>query len=167
MAALVQIPVAVLVDRIKASSQWVEHIWQPRAVLVGEPQTQAWTRVSGDEERATFYAGSSLIELHRADAGNYRDNLAGDCKLWVIMAPTLADIPYELVRVTADPSEGEMHSETGVNLVETVPMPDAVRETIERFVAEHPVEENFHKRTRERADPEMLRDPPVRSGGHD
>jgi hypothetical protein len=169
MAALVHIPVGVVVDRIKAESQWVDYIWQPSAVLVGEPDATAWTQLSGDEGRTSFYAGSTSIELYRSDTGNYRDNLAGDCKLWVVLTPTESDPPYALFKVTADPTEGEAQTETGVNLVETVAMPDTVREALEDFVAEHHVEQTFYKRKRDRADPDALgrRERPDQGHDHD
>ena len=44
----------------------------------------------------------------------------------------------------------------GGDLVEAVPMPDAVRATVEGFVVEHHIERPFHKRERDRADPEAL-----------
>jgi hypothetical protein len=156
MAVLVNIPVGVVVDRIKAESQWIDYIWQPSAVLLGQPEAEPWTRLSGDDTRASYYAGSTSIELYRSDAGNYRDNLAGDCRLWVVLVPTDSDPPYALFKVTADPTEGEGQTETGVNLVDTVAMPDAVREILEDFVAEHHVEETFYKRKRDRADPDAL-----------
>lgn len=156
MAALLHIPVGVVVDRIKADSPWIDFIWQPSAVLVGQPEAKPWTRLSGDDKRASFYAGGTSIELYRSDAGNYRDNLAGDRKLWVVLTPTESDPPYALFKVTADPTEGEAQTETGVNLVDAVPMPDAVREALEEFVAEHHVEQTFYKRKRDRADPNAL-----------
>lgn len=156
MAALLNIPVGVVVDRIKAESPWIDYIWQPSAVLVGQPDATPWTRLSGDDTRASYYAGATLIELYRSDTGNYRDNLAGDRKLWVVLTPTESDPPYALFKVTADPTEGEAQTETGVNLVDAVAMPDAVREVLEDFVAEHHVEQTFYKRTRDRADPDAL-----------
>ena len=156
MAALLTIPVGVIVDRIKAQSQWVDYLWQPSAVLVGEPETAPWTQISGDDNRASFYAGSATIELYRSDTGNYRDNLMGDGKLWVVLTPADSNPPYALFKVTADPTEGEAQFEAGVNVVDTVPMPDAVREVLERFVAEHHVEQPFFKRKRDRANPEAL-----------
>jgi hypothetical protein len=156
MAALLSIPVGVVVDRIKADSQWIDYLWQPSAVLVGAPEAQPWTRLSGDGDRTSYYAGSASIELHRSDTGNYRDNLMGDCKLWVVLTPAESDPPYTLFMVTADPTEGEAQTETGVNLVETVAMPDAVRQVLEDFVAEHHVEQTFYKRKRDRADPDAL-----------
>jgi Protein of unknown function (DUF3305) len=156
MAALVSIPVGVVVDRIKADSQWIDYIWQPTAVLVGIPDAKPWTMLSGDDARSSFYAGSASIELYRSDASNYRDNLMGDSKLWIVLTPAEADPPYKLFMVTADPTEGEAQTETGVNLVETVPMPDSVRQVVEDFVSEHHVEQTFFKRKRDRADPEAL-----------
>lgn len=156
MAALVSMPVGVVVDRIKADSQWIDYIWQPMAVLVGEPDAKPWTQLSGDDDRASFYAGRTAIELYRSDSANYRDNLMGDSKLWVVLTPSESDPPYTLFMVTADPTEGEAQTETGVNLVETVAMPDAVRDVLELFVAEHYVEQTFYKRKRDRADPEAL-----------
>jgi len=156
MAALLTIPVGVVVDRIKADSQWIDYVWQPSAVLVGAPEAQPWTRLSGDDDRASYFAGSSSIELYRSDTGNYRDNLTGDCKLWVVLTPAESDPPYTLFKVTADPTEGEAQTETGVNLVEAVAMPDAVRQVLDDFVAEHHVEQTFYKRKRDRADPDAL-----------
>jgi hypothetical protein len=156
MAALVSIPVGVVVDRIKAESQWIDYIWQPTAVLVGQPDVQPWTLLSGDNDRASFYAGSTSIDLYRSDTGNYRDNLLGDSRLWVVLTPTELDPPYSLFMVTADPTEGEAQTETGVNLVEAVAMPDAVRAVLDTFVAEHHVEQTFYKRKRDRANPEAL-----------
>lgn len=156
MAALVHILVGVVVDRVKAESPWIDYIWQPKAVLVGEPDATPWTKLSGDDERASFYAGSASIELYRSETGNYRDNLAGDCKLWIVLTPTESEPPYQLSKVTADPAEGEAHTETGINLVEAVPMPDQVREALEDFVTEHHVDRTFYKRKRDRPDPDAL-----------
>jgi hypothetical protein len=156
MAALVTIPVGVVVDRIKADSKWIDYIWQPTGVLVGQPDAKPWTLLSGDNNRASFYAGSASIELHSSDASNYRDNLMGDSKLWIVLTPAESDPPYALFKVTADPTEGEGQTETGVNLVEAVAMPDAVRDVLEHFVAEHHVEQTFYKRKRDRANPEAL-----------
>ncbi|MGD9923074.1 MAG: DUF3305 domain-containing protein [Pseudorhodoplanes sp.] len=168
MAALVHIPVGVLVERIKAESQWVDYIWQPTAVLIGAPDAKPWTRLSGDDKRAQYFAGSAAIKLYRSDAGNYRDNLLADRKLWVVLTTSESDPPYILFMVTADPTEGEAQTETGVNLVEAVPMPDTVRAVLEEFVAEHHVEQAFFKRSRDRADPDALgRRAPSGRGGDD
>jgi uncharacterized protein DUF3305 len=155
--ALVRIPVGVLVERRKASSPWIDFGWQPVGVLVGEPAAAPWTVLSSDAETTTFYAGKATVEFYRTETGNYRDNISsGAPALWVILRPTGAEPPYEVVAVTADPAEGEAATEAGNNLVEAVPMPEVVRDTLEVFIAEHHVERPFFKRKRDRTDPEVL-----------
>lgn len=154
--ALAQIPVGVVVARRKAATQWLDYTWQPISILVGEPETPAWTILSSQEDTITYYAGSAEIELYRTDTAHYRDNLAGDCSLWVVLQPTAGDPPYKLVKVTADPSEGESYTEAGSNIVERLPMPDNVGDIVAAFVAEHHVEHQFVKRKRTREKPEAL-----------
>ena len=156
-AASDRIPVGAVVERAKSASQWVDYLWRPVSVLAGEPDTAPWTKLSGDDERARFYAGHTNVALHATDTGQYRDNLAtGSPSLWVVLRPTESDPPYELFAVTADPSEGEAMTEAGNNIVEPVPMPEPIRELVAAFVGEHHVERQFFKRKRDRADPEAL-----------
>ena len=152
---LARIPVGVVVERRKATSAWIEHVWVPVAVLAGEPSTPPWTMLSQDGDTATFFVGVAPVELYRSETGNYRDNLAsGSPQIWVVLRPTEGEPPFELAAVTADPAEGEGYTQTGTDLVEPVPMPDPLREVIAAFVAEHHVERPFVTRKRDRADPE-------------
>jgi len=165
---LATIAVGVVVERTKAASQWIDHLWRPVAVLAGQPETAPWTRLADDGERTTFYAGPAVIDLHRTEAVNYRDNLAtGAPLLWVVLRETGAEQPYELFLVTADPAEGEAMTEAGNDIVESVPMPDLVRHRISAFIAEHLVEQTFVKRERDRPDPDSLgrRPPATRRNG--
>jgi hypothetical protein len=156
-AALVRIPVGVLVERRKAASPWIDFEWRPVGVLAGEPAAAPWTVLNADENVTTFYVGTATVDLYRTETGNYRDNLSsGAPALWVILRPTGAEPPYEIIAVTADPAEGEAMTEAGNDLVEPVPMPDIIRNELEAFIAEHHVERPFIKRQRDRADPEAL-----------
>ena len=154
---LLTIPVGVVVERSKGASQWVDFLWRPVGVLTGVPETQEWTKLSDDGERAQFYAGAANIELHRSETTNYRDNLASrEPNLWVVLRLREGEPPYTLFTVTADPAEGEGMTEAGNDLVEAVPMPALIREAIVDFVAEHHVDRAFVKRKRDRADPDVL-----------
>jgi hypothetical protein len=154
---LARIAVGVVVERRAATSAWIEHVWRPVGVLAGVPDTAPWTLLPGASVADTFYAGAAEVELYRSETTNYRDNLAsGQPSLWVVLRPTGGDPPFSVVRVTADPAEGEAFTETATDLVEAVPMPDTIAESIAAFVAEHHVERTFEKRKRDRADPEAL-----------
>lgn len=156
-APLLSIPVGVVVERSKAMSQWADYIWRPTLVLAGQPDTAVWTKLSDSGDRATFYAGPAVVGLYPSETSNYRDNLASSTpSLWVVLRETGSEPPYSVFLVTADPAEGEGMTAAGNDLVDAVPMPDAVRERVAAFVAEYHVEREFFKRKRDRANPEAL-----------
>jgi hypothetical protein len=154
---LATIAVGVIVERSKSVTQWADFYWRPVGVLVGVPDTAPWTKLTDDGERATFYAGSAVVELYRTETPYYRSNLeSGAPMLWVAMRATQGEPPYTIAAVTADPAEGESLTETATDQIEQVPMPEPVQEMLAAFIAEHHVETPFVKRKRDRADPEAL-----------
>jgi hypothetical protein len=154
---LATIPVGVIVERSKSANKWADFYWRAVSVLSGRPLTQPWTQLSDDGERTTFYAGTAEIELYRTEATYYRSNLeSGAPALWVALRPADGDPPFTVSVVTADPAEGESLTETGTDLVEQLPMPEAVRQVVAAFVAEHYAEQPFVKRKRDRANPEVF-----------
>jgi len=156
--ALARIPVGVVVERRKAKSMWVDYLWRPVSVFVGKPLAEPWTPIDTKTEAILFYGGEAMIELHRTETTNYRDNLAsGAPALWVALRPVAAERPYEILAVTADPAEGEAFTDAGNNVVEAVPMPPDVMETIVQFIAEHHVERPFLKRQRRSAEQTLAR----------
>ena len=149
--ALARIPVGVVAERHKAKSRWADFLWQPVSVFAGIALAAPWTPLQAEAEPTLFFAGDAMIELHRTETTNYRDNLASAAPtLWVVMRPAASDPPYELVAVTADPAEGEAFTDAGNNLVAAVPMPSDIAEIISRFIAGHHVERPFVKRQRDR-----------------
>ena len=97
-----------------------------------------------------------MIELRRTETTYYRNNLvSGEPKLWVALRSTGSEPPYELLIVTVDPAEGEGLTDAGRNLVETVPMPPDIADSVSQFIAMHHVERPFVKRGRQ--PPELAR----------
>ena len=168
-APLATTSVGVVVERRKAKSPWVDYVWRPIAALPGTPDTPPWTVLERDDEATQFYVGVAELGLYRVDTPHYRENLAsGSPGLWVVLRPTGREPPFDIFSVTANPSEGEAFTESGVDLVEPVPMPEAVQEMIEAFIAEHHVERAFTKRKQRRADPDALaRRGPIAPRGKD
>jgi len=150
------IPVGVVVERRKAASSWIDFAWRPVSVLAGEPAAERGACLGNDEETATFYAGVAYLDLYRSETSRYRDNLTSpQPSVWVAIIATDGAPLCAVVAATIDPAEGEALSEPGT-VVEAVPLPHAIAEQIAEFVARHPVEENFVKRKRDRADLEAL-----------
>jgi hypothetical protein len=155
------IPVGVVVERRKATSPWLDSIWRAVAVLGGLPDAAPWTALAAVGDVATFYIGSAEIELYRSETDHYRSNLAsGSPSVWVALRPTGRAPPYDLFAVTVDPSEGESFTQAGDDLVDAVPMPAAVLQIVESFIAEHQVERPVYRRKRDRAGAEA---PPRRA----
>jgi hypothetical protein len=151
------IPVGVLVERSRSSNPWAEFYWRATGILAGQPDTPAWTILSDDGQRATFYAGTADVALYTSETGFYRDNLnSGAPALWVALRAADSEPPFTVAAVTADPAEGESFTEAGTDLVEQVPMPTPIQQVLAAFVAEHHVERPFFKRKRDRADPEAM-----------
>ena len=154
---LATIPVGVVVERSRGVTQWTEYYWRPTKVFAGAPETAPWTKLSDDGERATFYAGSAVIELYRTETTYYRNNLeSGSPSLWIALRAAEGDPPFTVAVVTADPAEGESLTETATDLIEQVPMPEPIQDIVAAFVAQHHVEAPFVKRKRDRANPEVL-----------
>jgi hypothetical protein len=163
LTALTRIPVGVVVERHKAKSPWLDFVCRPVSVLAGVPAAEPWTVICSKGDVTTFYAGEAVIELHRTETANYRDNLAsGTPQLWVVLRPAEGEMGFDLLFVTADPAEGEALTAAGNDLVEPVAMPALLMEIVESFIAEHHVEQSFFKRQRDRPAPPS---PARRAGG--
>ncbi|TNC11972.1 DUF3305 domain-containing protein [Methylobacterium terricola] len=150
------ISVGVVVAKRRLKGPWASHAWLPVAVLAGLPGTAPWTRLSASEDEETFYAGAYEVELHPAETAHYGDNLAAaQPSLWVALRETAPET-YAVATVTADPYEGESLAEGIGEIVEAVPMPLEIQAEVGAFYRAFHVERVFHKRKRDRADPEAL-----------
>ena len=153
----ISMPVGVIVERRKSENPWADFYWRATGVLAGQPETPAWTILSDDGERTTFYAGTAIVALYRSETGFYRDNLtSGAPALWIALRAADGEPPFTIAAVTADPAEGESFTEAGTDLVEQVPMPASIQQLLAAFVTEHHVERPFFKRKRDRANPEAM-----------
>lgn len=149
--------VGVVIARRRLNNPWVDHAWLPVAVLPDAPELPPWTVLAETAAETRYYAGPFTLELFRSDTAQHRDNLAsGRPNLWVALRPSERTPGIEVLAVTADPSEGELLTEAGNDIVEPVPMPDEIAAALDAFVAEHHVERAFFKRKRDRADPQAL-----------
>jgi hypothetical protein len=159
--SLARIPVGVVVERRKARSPWQDFLYRPIAVLAGVPVAAPWTEISAEGDVTTLYAGQAIIELHRTETANYRDNLGfGTPLLWVVLRPKSVEAGFDLLLVTADPAEGEAMTGAGNDMVEAVSMPLEIAEAVQSFIAAHHVDQPFFKRQRDRS---VARSPAARA----
>jgi hypothetical protein len=147
--------VGIVVVKRALKSIWQSHQWLPYAVLPVPADTPDWTLLRREGLDEIWYAGAIPLELHPIETAHYRDNLNDDSpKLWVVMRTNTPEPPFELVLVTADPSEGEGATEGAGEIVEPVAMPSSIVERLIGFYDANHIERHFFKRKRDRADPD-------------
>ena len=150
--------VSVIAERRPAVSRWTDHVWSVVAVLDGQAAAEPFTQLGEEPDGAVrFFAGSTQLLLHRKETEAYRINIAGDRALYVIMQSEEGDPPFTLHDVTASPYEAQDHLDSGEELVEAVPMPDAIVDWLNAFCDFHHVETPFKKRRRDKVDVEELK----------
>jgi hypothetical protein len=153
-----KLTIGLVIERIAPDSQWSAHHWLPRQVFAVPPETPSWTALAAGAGRTLYYAGEHHVTLYSTDTANYRDNLeSGQPRLWVVLRPDGDEPPVEVAAVTADPAEGEAHTEASGNKVETVAMPDEIAARIAAFIEAHHVERPRIKRQRDRGRPDLAR----------
>jgi hypothetical protein len=152
-----RIPVAVLAERRPGVTRWAEWAWRAVEVLEAAPELPPWTLLREDAGRSLFFAGTAEVALYPTDTPNYRDNLAAAApRIWVVLRPVPQQPGMALHAVTVDTGEAHVYAESGADLLESLPLPPGLQATMEAFIARHHVERAFHKRRRDRADPDTL-----------
>ncbi len=125
------------------ANQWTGRMPRPVAVMTDIPMMAAGTLMSERDGIETTYMGDHALVLYSGETRHYIDNLtAKRPSVWVALDEGQVRL------VTVDPYEGEALASDPERIVEAVPMPSALAAQLEAFIAEHHVEEVFHKRKR-------------------
>ena len=150
-APRVSLPVAVIMGRrVVSRSGWSVPSWRVVGVVAGEnlPGRDARAvpiRSDGDEEQ--FLWGGLRLELYRDASESYWVNLIGQQPALFVLCIEAEDGSLEPQFVTADPHEAGSGVE-GNDRVFSAPIPPEVYPFLERFVVEHHVPQEKHKRKR-------------------
>lgn len=149
----VSVTVAVLAERRPGVTVWQDHVWRALVVLEEAPDVAPWTRLRAEGGREVFFAGTAEVTLHRTDTPNYKDNLeAAEPSIWVLLRPQGENMLLQAV--TVDPGEAEIFTEGPHDILDALPLPPGLAALLRDFVAAHHVERVFHKRKRDRHDPD-------------
>ncbi len=139
--------VGVVVECRRIEDRWRSEVWRA-AALAPAPEEDTWRLLRDDGQAKMYLAGPLCLELHRADADGYRYNLtSSNPSLFVVLRPDEAGGMRPHL-VTASPEEAQTHMESGDEIVDTLPIPAALRQMIEEFCLRFPAME-FKKRRRD------------------
>ena len=148
--------VGVVVERRRIDSPWQDYAWRPVAVIPGAPPAESWRLLREEGDRCHFHAATLSLELFARETEGYRVNLGQpEPQVFVVLRPGEDEEEHEVepFLVTACPYEAQDYEDSGEEIVEGVPMPDAMIEWARAFVEAHHVDVPFKKRKRKPYDP--------------
>ncbi len=147
----ITIPLAVVLQRtIDSRKKWAFPQWSIFAVVTGENirnQEQKVT-VHDDGKINRFFFGGLKLNLYKDGSEGYWYNLLSQTPyLFVICNGEISDMEIEPRYVTANQDEATGHLESD-DVVLSIPMPETIRELLERYVMAHYKPEIKKKRKR-------------------
>lgn len=149
--------VGVVVERRRLANPWVDHAWRAVQVLSGAPASPPWTKLAEGDGWERYYAGPGELLLYRRETISYKYNLeSSQPSVFVILRRCDDERGIALHMATVCAGEAHAYAESMEDTVESVPMPDEIRDWVAGYVSRHHVEEKFYKRKRVRADTEAL-----------
>jgi hypothetical protein len=151
------LPVAIIIERRKIDHPWQSHRWQVVEVLPGAPAAAPWTQIAMGEGWERYHAGTVELALYHRETESYKYNIEStNPSVYVVLRPSSDERGVMLHTAIIGAGEAHAYAETIEDVVEAVPMPDAVRDWVSAFVAAHHVDQPRFKRKRDRANPEAL-----------
>lgn len=154
------LPVGIVAERRKIDHPWQDYRWLPVAVIPGAGQSSEWVRIASGDGWDQHHIATLDLELFRKETEAYRVNLSNE-RPSVYVVLRLAEEPDDpevsAVFATASPYEAQDYLDTGEDIVEAVPMPEAMIAWVQKFIDTHHVDEPFKKRKRKDYKEEPMR----------
>ena len=149
-----RLAVGVVVERRAIDNPWRKWRWRTVEIVPGLAAGEPWRLLREGPGWARFVAGAPELELHRKATEDFKLALSAvPPQLYAVLRAQDAEpVPFRPFLVTASPWEAQAYQDSGDDLIDAVPMPEAIAAWIEEFVALHHVDQPFFKRRRKGAD---------------
>jgi hypothetical protein len=147
------LPLGIVLRKSPGVTRWARWVWKAVAVLPGAAPAN-WRELRRDGEVVEYHAATVPLELWRTDTEAYLTELSTKVpSIYVVMRESTepdAEHGLEIVLATASPYDGQDYADNGEDIVELVPMPEALMALIHEWVEKHHEEEVFVKRRRDK-----------------
>ncbi len=147
----ITIPLAVILQRkIDPAKKWTLPQWSVFAVVTGENIQHHSQKVTVHDQGSInrYFWGGLKLELFKDGSEGYWYNLLSEQPyLFVVCNGELADMEIEPRYVTANQDEATGHLESD-DVVLSIPMPQTIRDLLERYVISHYKPKSKKKRKR-------------------
>ena len=181
MSRELRIPVGVLAEKRRPSSQWAQDYWIPTAVIEGHLNHHEGDLLYEADGVKRYFLGYSEIYCHASETEAYIHNFESTVPaIYVILRKddeNLHPLDWFVHCVTVSPYLAQDFSDSDEDIVERVSMPLDIAKQLMAFIDEHHVEEVFKKRKRRDFKDEqrqfgkepifLERGRPKGNGGHD
>ena len=142
----------VIAERRQSNHPWADVTWRPVALRPcqgAEEESPNVQRTESGDGWDRFLIGRLPIHLHHKETEAYRENLAAARPaIYVVLDPNESGDMARPKRATASPFEAQDYLDAGEDIIEALPIPEALHALIEAFVAEHHKAQAFKKRKR-------------------
>ncbi len=163
----------IVVERRDIDHPWQSSTWRTVAVVPGESDSAEWRELARGEGWVRYHAGTLPLEIFDRETEGYRYNLSNEVPVVYVVLREDEDEDGRRDRpagprpflATVCPYEAQSYLDGDEDMVETVPMPDAVAAWVGAFVRRHHVDEPFRKRRRRSYEPGRGGRPPDGPGG--
>lgn len=146
--------IGIVMRRSPGTTRWAKWVWKASAVLPGAGPAD-WKELRTEGDVTEYHAATEDVWLYVSDTEAYAHELGTRVpSIYVILRECTDEgalSPLEVAHVTLSPYEAQDYADSGEEIVEKVPMPEALLAWVGDFVAEHHVEEEFVKRRRNKA----------------
>jgi hypothetical protein len=152
MPEIGRLNIGVIVERREIDHPWQDHEWRVAELVPAAQEAAAGELIEERPDARRYFAGVGTLTLHTTDVDAYLHNLVSPRPSIYVVLRSEEDlagaVPFRLDLVTANPYDAEAYMEGDGTLIAARPMPAAVKEWIEAFVAAHHKAEPFRKRQR-------------------
>ncbi len=148
--------VGIVVERRRVDHPWQEFSWRVVSLFPGATDAGGWRVLYECEGWTRYHAATLNIELYPTDTQAYRHNLSQRVPcVYVVLRPGdgAADGKPQPVVATVSSDDVTDYLDSSENLVEGVPMPEAIAAWIGDYVARYHHEVPFEKRKHKPHDP--------------
>lgn len=155
----------VVVEKRRSAHPWAEAVWRPVSVyLAGSSPPAPWTILAQEEGVTRYHGGTLDLILHRKESEALAANLMLDRpEIYVALREADGAFPWVPARVSASSYQAQDWEDPGDQIIEKLPMPEAVTAFLQAFVALHHAPEPFKKRKRRdhRDEPQQFSKHPI------
>lgn len=151
-------PLGIVIRKSPGVTRWAKWNWRVVAVLPGAGPAD-WRELRRDGAAVEFHAATVDLELWRGEAESYLTGLSTRVpSIYVVLSESDGAQGVDVLLATASPYEAQDYADSGEELVEQVPMPEALMAWVREFVDAYYEEEVFVKRKRDKKRIDLVQD---------